>query len=339
MMEKDRACKGHQILFVGEGEMPVTLNPALPPLPSPEAREVLDCHTHGYPPALVLAACPLVRKVAVSGWVGLASRSSFGYTAYRVTNCRQSPDGIYIAKVYRRHPVGGGFRKIAVMTGREVMSVKAMAEAFCHKDYYTRLVARYNAANQVPQEAFGEIWTRIEATRVIAIAAWASSRSPGDRIQATRDTPGGDASVVQGGASQEPQATDPTRELTDQRGAIYGHPWDNHLRIARKVEGTLDVRCTPERACQIMLDVKNARLTQTPVHADTAADILGYTDRVLREIVALRRELEMAYLHGIPLSGLDEVEVIMGLIEKGIVSLTTPDDALDRLEKWYQERT
>lgn len=70
------------------------------------------------------------------------------------------------------------------------------------------------------------------------------------------------------------------------RQASYGHPLDNHERIARfftarlyeKLKDPLGDPITSWEAAALVRLVKEARLIQTPGHKDSLTDIAGYAD-------------------------------------------------------------
>ena len=67
-----------------------------------------------------------------------------------------------------------------------------------------------------------------------------------------------------------------TADVVKQRGESYGSMLDNHTRIARLWSVLLDKEITPEQVALCMIAVKQARLMETPNHADSVQDILGY---------------------------------------------------------------
>ena len=81
-----------------------------------------------------------------------------------------------------------------------------------------------------------------------------------------------------------PQHGNGTASLVEQRGRDYGHPLDNHQRIADfwtvrlrdklKEGASID----PHEAAAMMRLVKESRLMQTPGHPDSLDDIDGYTE-------------------------------------------------------------
>jgi hypothetical protein len=66
------------------------------------------------------------------------------------------------------------------------------------------------------------------------------------------------------------------------RQHTYGHPLDNHERIARlwnaRLHEKLAVPLLPEDVTACMRLVKEARLIATPGHADSLVDLAGYAD-------------------------------------------------------------
>lgn len=73
------------------------------------------------------------------------------------------------------------------------------------------------------------------------------------------------------------------------RQASYGHPYDNHTRIAAGWSQILGVEVTAEQAALCMLWTKIAREIHRP-QRDNRVDIAGYAE-VLDMIVARRRDL------------------------------------------------
>jgi len=60
------------------------------------------------------------------------------------------------------------------------------------------------------------------------------------------------------------------------RGAIYGHPYINHKRIADLWTAYLDYPIQPHQAALCMALVKVARLAETASHEDSVKDLLAY---------------------------------------------------------------
>jgi hypothetical protein len=61
-----------------------------------------------------------------------------------------------------------------------------------------------------------------------------------------------------------------------QRGAVYGHPYYNHKRIADLWSAYLDLPITAHQAAICMALVKVSRLTETPSHEDSVKDLIAY---------------------------------------------------------------
>ena len=60
------------------------------------------------------------------------------------------------------------------------------------------------------------------------------------------------------------------------RGAVYGHPYINHKRIADLWTAYLDYPIQPHQAALCMALVKVARLAETASHEDSVKDLLAY---------------------------------------------------------------
>lgn len=81
------------------------------------------------------------------------------------------------------------------------------------------------------------------------------------------------------------------KRVTDDRGAIYGHPLDDFNKI--------EALKSPLRACKNkeirhaleMIAVKMARLVETPDHVDSMIDIAGYA-RCMAMIIQEQRDRE-----------------------------------------------
>lgn len=61
-----------------------------------------------------------------------------------------------------------------------------------------------------------------------------------------------------------------------ERGAVYGHPYINHKRIADLWTAYLDYPIQPHQAALCMALVKVARLAETASHEDSVKDLLAY---------------------------------------------------------------
>ena len=66
------------------------------------------------------------------------------------------------------------------------------------------------------------------------------------------------------------------KDLILDRGADYGTPAVNHLRIARFWSSYLDLEIEPNQVAICMALVKIARLQESPRHADSYKDCAAY---------------------------------------------------------------
>ena len=65
-------------------------------------------------------------------------------------------------------------------------------------------------------------------------------------------------------------------DLRSARGAVYGHPWTNHSRIAKLWSAYLDFPITPDQVAICMALLKISRIAETPGHKGRD----GYVDGV-----------------------------------------------------------
>jgi Domain of unknown function (DUF6378) len=65
-------------------------------------------------------------------------------------------------------------------------------------------------------------------------------------------------------------------KINGERDAVYGHPLENHKRIALLWQVILGTEISPAEVALCMLAVKVARLVQTPDHEDSYIDLCGY---------------------------------------------------------------
>ena len=73
-------------------------------------------------------------------------------------------------------------------------------------------------------------------------------------------------------------AVDKATKLVDNdRGKIYGHPYDDFGKVARLTEPILESKIDARlKHALYMIQVKIARLLNTPDHEDSIVDIIGY---------------------------------------------------------------
>lgn len=61
------------------------------------------------------------------------------------------------------------------------------------------------------------------------------------------------------------------------RESVYGDPGKNLKLIAGMWSAYLGVEITSQQVCDMMIQLKIARLKNTPTHEDSMVDIIGYT--------------------------------------------------------------
>jgi hypothetical protein len=75
------------------------------------------------------------------------------------------------------------------------------------------------------------------------------------------------------------------QNIIQQRGESYGNVRANMTETAKRMSLTMGCTVTPATVCLLMLDLKLARLRETPTHLDSIFDIMGYAS-LLAEIVS-----------------------------------------------------
>jgi hypothetical protein len=65
-------------------------------------------------------------------------------------------------------------------------------------------------------------------------------------------------------------------DIMQDRGKVYGHPKINQGRIAARLSCLLDYPITDSQAALAMVEVKLARITETPSHTDSYIDAIAY---------------------------------------------------------------
>lgn len=81
-----------------------------------------------------------------------------------------------------------------------------------------------------------------------------------------------------------PDALAAVAAILKERGADYGDVRCNMAHTADRIGLTLGNKITPAQVCLIMIDLKLARLKETPRHIDSIMDIMGYA-AMLAEII------------------------------------------------------
>ena len=66
------------------------------------------------------------------------------------------------------------------------------------------------------------------------------------------------------------------QKVTQQRGAVYGHPADDFARANAIKAALADCKDPLVKHALEMIAVKMARLVHTPTHVDSLIDIVGY---------------------------------------------------------------
>ena len=65
-------------------------------------------------------------------------------------------------------------------------------------------------------------------------------------------------------------------DIIQDRGLVYGHPKINFARQSGRFSNLLDFPITDAQAALLMVEVKLARLTETPSHLDSYIDAIEY---------------------------------------------------------------
>jgi len=72
--------------------------------------------------------------------------------------------------------------------------------------------------------------------------------------------------------------------IIQQRGENYGDVRENMAETAKRMSLTLEYTVSPATVCLLMIDLKLARLKETPGHLDSVLDIMGYA-ALLAELI------------------------------------------------------
>jgi hypothetical protein len=72
--------------------------------------------------------------------------------------------------------------------------------------------------------------------------------------------------------------------IIQQRGEHYGNVRENMAETAKRMSLTMGYTVTPESVCLLMIDLKLARLKETPGHLDSVLDVMGYA-ALLAELI------------------------------------------------------
>jgi Domain of unknown function (DUF6378) len=74
-----------------------------------------------------------------------------------------------------------------------------------------------------------------------------------------------------------PELLEHAADLVSRRRREYGEPVDVFRDIAKRWSLVLGMEVSPAQAVLCMLEVKLARLTRDPRHADSITDLAGYS--------------------------------------------------------------
>jgi hypothetical protein len=65
-------------------------------------------------------------------------------------------------------------------------------------------------------------------------------------------------------------------DIIGDRGRVYGHPRINQTRIALRLQQMLETPISDYQACLAMVEVKLARIQESPDHIDSFVDACAY---------------------------------------------------------------
>ena len=65
-------------------------------------------------------------------------------------------------------------------------------------------------------------------------------------------------------------------DIMQDRGKVYGHPRINQGRIAARLTCLFDIPVTDSQAALAMVEVKLARITESPNYTDSYVDAIAY---------------------------------------------------------------
>jgi hypothetical protein len=71
-------------------------------------------------------------------------------------------------------------------------------------------------------------------------------------------------------------------DIMQDRGRIYGHPRINQSRIAARLSNLFDCEVTASQAALAMVEVKLARIQESPSHVDSYLDLIAYASIALQ---------------------------------------------------------
>jgi hypothetical protein len=71
-------------------------------------------------------------------------------------------------------------------------------------------------------------------------------------------------------------------DIIQDRGKVYGHPSINFARQSARFACLLDYPITDAQAALLMVEVKLARITESPSHVDSYIDAIAYLSLALQ---------------------------------------------------------
>ena len=71
-------------------------------------------------------------------------------------------------------------------------------------------------------------------------------------------------------------------DIIQDRGKVYGHPSINFARQSARFSCLLDYPITDSQAALLMVEVKLARITESPSHVDSYIDAIAYLSLALQ---------------------------------------------------------
>ena len=81
-------------------------------------------------------------------------------------------------------------------------------------------------------------------------------------------------------------------DIMQDRGKVYGHPKINQGRISSRLSNLFDFPITDYQACLALVEVKLARIQESPSHTDSYIDACAY----LALAAQLRTEQDHLYV-------------------------------------------
>jgi hypothetical protein len=122
------------------------------------------------------------------------------------------------------------------------------------------------------------------------------------------------------------------KALTEERGAVYGHPLDDFSRAAALKNALFEMPDPILRHTAEMIAVKLARLINSPAHLDSWDDIAGYA-LCARKIIEERKRRAPPQVGGIGMLTPTARKPALKASELGDLGWTTFEEAKEILER------